>query len=87
MKNSTVGTIGALIFMILVVGGFYYVWKTASDVASSSGGATETYSLVDLSGMKSQAQTLTTGAENNAGLPLPVPTAKLGKTNPYSAPE
>lgn len=90
MNKSVVSTISAFAFLLLTVGSFYYVWssstKNQSTVTSDNSSVIST-DVADISGIKDQASKLTIGAENNAGLPIPEPTAKLGTTNPFNVPK
>lgn len=88
MNKTSYTTLAAIIFFVLIAGGFYYAWS--SSMASSSSTDAETVTQVevaDISGMTSQAQRLVAGMDNNANLPIAVPTAKMGKTNPFTPPE
>lgn len=88
MKKSTIGIIASMLFMMLTIGAFYYLWSGQMSQAESANTAdVAPFAVVDISGIKDEATKITTGYENNAGLPIPAPTAKLGKTNPFNAPE
>lgn len=85
MKKTTVGILAALAFMLITLAGFYYIWNNALDAVASV--APQKFAPVDLSGISEQAKTLTSGAENNANLPIPAPTSKLGRVNPFAGAE
>lgn len=87
MKKSSLGTIVAIIFMFTTIGLLYYFWSSSLKSAQNNAVPATTYVPVDVSGMKTEAAKLTSGAENNAGIPIPVPSTKLGKPNPFVAPE
>ena len=74
--------------MLGTVGVLYYLWSStqnASDISTSS--EAQNYAVVDISNVKSQASKLLDGYVNNASIPIPEPTAKLGKTVPFNDPE
>ena len=90
MNKSAVSTISAFAFLLLTAGSFYYVWSSSTknlSAVTSDGSSVVSTEVADISGIKDQASKLTVGAENNAGLPIPEPTAKLGTTNPFSIPK
>lgn len=84
MKKRTFNLILSLVFIVAVVIVFYTVWKnnTGTTAVSSS-----SYTILDVSGVKEQAETLTKGKDNNANIPIAAPTTKMGKTNPFASPE
>lgn len=84
MKKSTLNLIASLIFLAGVIIGFYSVWSSS---AKSGTATSESFVTLDISGVKEEAASLVAGRENNASIPLPVPTSKMGKTNPFSSPE
>ena len=86
MKKTDVGIIASLLFMVLTMGAFYYSWSSENQSVSSTSSG-NMYAIIDISGIKDQAETITAGKENNAGIPIAVPTTKLGKTNPFNDPE
>lgn len=89
MSKSSMSTIFAIIFLTLIAGGYYWAWSSVMPSSDSSAGTEISMELEvsDISGMKEQANKLISGMENNANIPLPVPTEKLGKTNPFTLPE
>ncbi len=40
---------------------------------------------VDVSGVESKAKTLLEGLKNNAGIPIPTPAGKMGRTDPFAS--
>lgn len=86
MKRGTLNLLGSLLFIILVLGGYFYIWRAASlNVPPSI--STTSYTPVDVSSIKGQADILIKARENNAGVPIPDPIEKLGKPNPFNNPE
>lgn len=86
MKRGTLNLFGSLFFMILALGIYFYVWRTASLNAPPSVSSVS-YVPVDVSSIKGQADALIKARENNAGIPIPDPIEKLGKPNPFNDPE
>ena len=86
MKRGTLNLLLSLAFLFIVIGSFYFVWKSASQNAQPVIVST-TYQTVDVSDIKNQADKLIKTRENNAGIPIPTPTEKLGKPNPFNNPE
>ncbi len=84
MKKRTLNIFLALIFFAATLIGFYTIWRNSTAAVSSE---PETYTPLEISGVKEEASTLIQGRENNANLPLTTPTAKMGKTNPFNNPE
>lgn len=87
MKKSTIGVIASLLFMAITAGAFYYTWNSAKSESVTAAADTSSFAVVDITGIKDEVTKLTTGNENNAGVPIDVPTAKLGKSNPFNNPE
>jgi len=82
MKRNTIATITALLFAVATAGGFYWLW-TISKTGVSTASPDTTYAIVEIESVKTEATNILTGLENIAGIPIPVPTAKMGKTNPF----
>lgn len=84
MKKRTLNLLLALVFFAATLIGFYSIWKSSvAEVPSEP----ETYTALEISGVKEEASTLIQGRENNANLPIITPTSKMGKTNPFNNPE
>lgn len=87
MKKSTLELVVGVLILVATIGTFAYLVlksvNTGKDLASTS----QIYTPVDISGLKTQATKLISERSNNAGLPIPVPTEKMGKANPFNAPE
>jgi hypothetical protein len=86
MKRGTLNLLGSLLFMILVLGGYFYIWRSAS-LNAPPAVSSESYTPVDVTAIKGQADTLIKTRVNNAGIPIPDPIEKLGKSNPFNSPE
>ncbi len=86
MKQSSLGVIGAFLFLLVSAGIFYYLYNSSVNSVSIAPN-TAAFQPVNITGLKDQVVKLSSGAENNAGLPIPVPLSKLGKSNPFNNPE
>lgn len=84
MKKRTFNLILSLVFLVAVIIVFFTLWKNNSGTAPSGTGA---YITLDVSGVKEEAAALTQGKTNNANIPIPTPTTKLNKANPFANPE
>lgn len=90
MSKASISTIVSIVFMLIIAGGFYYIWSDSSAKNSSDAASLSTLALTevsDVTGLKSQAEKLVSGLENNAGVPIDVPLGKMGKANPFTAPQ
>lgn len=88
MKRGTLNLIVSLVFLLAIGVAYYFIWSSAKSATSgTSVTATTSYAPVDVSGIKVQAEKLIQSRENNAGIPIPIPTDKLGKPDPFSDPQ
>lgn len=88
MKRSTLNSILSLLFVALTVILLFAAWNSAkNDYANGLPAQNSVETASDLSSIKTEAGKLLDGLENNASLPVPVPTEKLSKDNPFSPAE
>ena len=85
MKKSTLNLFGSLLFLAVAAGAFFYVWSAEDELVANSGSTQ--YNIVDISGIKAEAQKIIGETENYAGLPISDPSSKVGKTNPFVSAE
>jgi hypothetical protein len=84
MKKNTLNLISSLVFLVVVLYAIFAVWRIANTVELN---LTANYSVgPEFSGIEQKATKLLSGLENNAGIPLPTPTDKMGKSNPFTSP-
>ena len=84
MKKSSLSLVAAVIFMLVTMGGYYWLWtisKTESAVVST---ATADFTIVEIESVKKEATTILSGLENKASIPIIVPTDKMGRANPFA---
>lgn len=88
MKRSTLNSIFSSLFLIAIVLLIFLSWNSArTSYESRVVPSPQVETASDLSAVKTQAQKLVAGLENNANLPVTVPTQKLSKENPFSPAE
>lgn len=88
MKKSTLNSVLSVLFFVATILFLSLSWNSAEKTYESSKtapGFVEKASNVSL--IKSEAEKLVSGLENNAELPVTVPTAKLNKENPFTPAE
>ena len=88
MNKRSIGLIISLVFALATAGGFYWLWTTsktdASTTSTTTTSATSTsYTIVEIESVKKEAVDILTGLENKASIPIPVPTDKMGRANPF----
>jgi len=85
MKKSTLNSLLGLGFFVAVIVVLAVIF---SNSISNTDSGISSYStpVVDLSSLEAEAKSLIAGRENTAGIPIPVPKDKMGKTNPFSDP-
>lgn len=88
MSKSSLSTIGSVLFMLVAFVSMFYIWNQSAKVDDSEYyDSVEIYAPVDISGLKTQANTIISGYNNNSGIPIAVPLGKMGKINPFTDPE
>ncbi len=88
MKKSSLSLIGSVFFLIVIIASFYSIWRSSSDSKQTSNKAfVSSYAPVDISGIKNQAIKIISKYQNNSGIPIPTPTDKMGRENPFNDPE
>lgn len=85
MKMKTISLIASLIFIIVTLGAFYWLWTIANDLKIDKAVA-ENLKLVEIESVKKEATTLLSDLEKNSDIPIPVPTEKMGRENPFATP-
>jgi hypothetical protein len=70
--------------MVLVLAGFAWVWFGTARPGVDQFTSTADLEPVSISGVESKAKTLLDGLKNNSGIPIPEPTAKMGRPDPFA---
>lgn len=86
MKRGILNLIASILFLIIVVFGYYYLWNLNSNRYFQTYDSSK-YLPVNISDIKDQAEAVVKERQNFSGIPIPTPTDKVGKTNPFSDPE
>ena len=86
MKRGTLNLLASMLFLVLVGAAFFLIWRNASSNAAPIVPA-ESYIPIDISGVKAQADKIIKTRENNTPIPIPDPTGKMGKSDPFNNPE
>lgn len=88
MKQYTFSEKAMLIFslalMVVIVAAFAWIWFGWSRPSVDSYKTTEDLSPVSVTGLETQAQKLLDGLKNNSGIPIPEPTTKEGRADPFA---
>ena len=84
MSKNSIGLFVSLAFALLTAGGFYWLWTTSkTDTTTTTVATTSTYTVVEIESVKKEAADILSGLENKASIPIPIPTEKMGRVNPY----
>jgi len=83
MKN--ISLIASLVFIIATLGAFYWLWTMANNYEVDKTVA-ENLKPVEIESVKKEATTLLSDLEKNSDIPIPVPTEKMGRENPFTNP-
>jgi len=82
MNIRAIGVIASLIFLIGTIGGFYWVWSQTKIFTVDSTVASN-LKPVEIASTKTEAINLLSGLQKFSDIPIPVPTEKMGKANPF----
>ena len=77
--------VAGLIIFVATLAAFVWLWFFSSRPDSQIYRSNEDLSTIDLSNLESKGKTLLDGLKNNAGIPIPEPIGKEGRTNPFAA--
>jgi hypothetical protein len=80
--NKLISLILSLVFALATVGGFYWLWTQSKNFTVRAVIA-ENMKPVEIETVKTKAVSLLAGLNNVGGMPIPVPTSKMGKANPF----
>jgi len=78
-------TVVGLVLLILATGAFVWLWFGFQRPNSEMYQSTTNLEPISVAGVESQAKTLLEGLKNNAGIPIPLPTGKMGRSDPFSS--
>jgi len=83
MNAKTVGTVASIVFTVLVVGGYFVLWTMSQSYPQDSPVA-DNLNPIEIDSVKQDAENVLNGLQKVSDIPIPVPTNKLGKDNPFS---
>lgn len=83
-KNSSVSTIVSVIFLLVVVGTFFWMWTKMNVSGTANVVIDQTYRNVDVEAVKTEADNIIKERDNLAGMPVTSPAPeKIGRANPF----
>jgi len=83
MNTKLVSLIASVVFAILMAGGFFVVW-TMSKSYPQTQPVPDDLKAIEIDSVKKDAENILNGLEKVSDIPIPVPTGKMGKGNPFS---
>ena len=84
-KSKALGIFGSLIVLIGTVAGFYWLWNSAQPVTVTNTEVDQKYQKIEISGLKTDAESLIANKQNAGNLPVLAPTAdQIGRDNPFA---
>lgn len=84
MKKLNLDLIASLVFFLVTAGGFYWLWIQSNATVANPVSNPKNYTVVEIESSKTQASDILGSLEKNSEIPLSAPTAKMGRTNPFS---
>lgn len=83
MKKTFIGLIAVLFFALITVGSFFWLWTTSKTEVPEASATAGKYSIIEIESVKKEAVDILSGLQNVAGVPIGVPTEKMGRENPF----
>ncbi|MCL5410322.1 MAG: hypothetical protein M1324_00500 [Patescibacteria group bacterium] len=83
MNTKTISVVASIVFAVLVVGGFFALW-TMSKSYPQNLPVSDDLKPIEIDSVKKDAENVLSNLEKNSDIPIPVPTNKMGKENPFS---
>lgn len=84
MKKKSMGLIASVLFMLITAGSFFWLWTLSKTGASALSTPSADYTVVEIESVKKEAVNILSGLENTSAIPIGIPTAKMGRTNPFA---
>jgi len=82
MNSKYTNLIVSLVFALVTIGAFLWLWSMSKSFTINTAVA-DNLKPVEIETVKNEASTLLSGLHNIAPIPIPVPTSKMGTTNPF----
>jgi len=74
----------SIILAVIILAAFVWLWfgyqRPSSEIYRSSADLQP----VDVESLKTRGKTLVDGLKNNSGIPIPEPTGKMGRADPFA---
>jgi len=83
-KQRSLAVSVSFAFLLLVVVGYFWLWRISQPSSSSDVVLEDKYSTVEISSVKQQAQELIQSKGNLVEMPISAPTENVGKADPFA---
>ena len=86
ITSKTLGLIVSVIVLVATIGGYLWLWTSAQPGEVSNSAIDQTYQVVSIDKVETDAKALVKDKENQGKLPVQVPTSdKIGRENPFAS--
>lgn len=82
MNMRIINLVLSVIFATTTIAMFYWLW-TLTGTVSTEFAVAENLKPIEIESIKKEANTLLEGLSKVSDMPIPTPTEKMGKTNPF----
>ena len=83
MNSKMMNLVGSVFFVAVTMFAFVWLWSLTR-VQGSLGVVAENLRPVEIESIKVDAERLIKDTENNASIPIAIPTEKMGRENPFA---
>jgi len=84
LSDKAMMIVGAIILLVTIVA-FVWLWFGYQRPDWQQFQSSDNLIPVDVSGVDSKAKTLLDGLKNNSGIPIPTPSGKMGRVDPFAS--
>jgi hypothetical protein len=77
--------VSGFVMMIVVLASFAWVWFKTPRPDESIYRTSANLQIPDISGIEKRASSLLEGMTNSGGIPIPTPTEKMGREDPFAS--
>lgn len=85
ISSKTLGLIVSVILLVATIGGYVWLWISAQPGEISNSVADQTYQVVSIDNVETDAKALVKDKANQGKLPITAPTSdKIGRENPFA---
>lgn len=82
MNTKIINLVVSLVFAVITVGAFFWLWRISTNFVVDTAVA-DNLKPVEINTVKNDATSILSGLSNTASIPIPTPTEKMGKANPF----